>query len=286
MNEYRQSVTKEVIGFSGASGFSGTHSVLDWQTLKQGALGGRDTSLAYTELEEKQAPIPKVTWRDDTHIYIEPVGNRCYDTRVFASDDGFGAEEKAKEEEEVEEGKNEAVEVEHGVEEFMLKEEGLAEAKKEELSAAETSSGDVEILDEIESPVATKGKRGRPRSETRPAKKPFDKKKYTPEELKLPSKDWKAYIVLDDSAKRSESMVYMSPEGIPCYSIEMMYALEGIRKERIHVEKNASVLMRNIRALQLYPLFKSLRPDSMGYDVLLLQRIGRARQKKFTQDVL
>lgn len=282
MSRYGQFLTREVVGYSGARGFSGTHSVLDWETLRRGALGGRDDSLAYKELEERQDSVAQATGQDDVLIYIEPEGSRCYDTRVFASDDG--AEEKKSEEENHRAKKEEEKRSEDKV--IMMKEEFPAESKKEEISVAETSRGNVEILEEIMSvsresptPVEAKKKRGRPRSTLAPLTKQTEKKRYTPDELKLPSEDWKAYIVLHDPAQ-GKSMVYTSPEGIPCYSVEMMYALEGIRNGKIDVEKNLNVLLRNTRALQLYPLFKSLRPDTMGNDALLLQRIGHARKKK------
>ena len=289
MSGTRVSVTHEVIGYSDATGFSGTHSVLDWESLRRGALGGQNDVAAYMDLE-KRTVTPSMREQGKGCIYVEPLGNRCFDTRVFASDelDGFVGKQEAevveiKDEEEDVVVIKDTLGVQSGEETPMVVKTSsdnnttnkVVSVKSETLEAAVSEEKSVDRKSPSE--VVMKKKRGRPRSLLG-----SDGRKFTAEELKLPSEDWKAYIVLNDSGKEGrESMVYYSPEGIPCYSVEMMTSVEKVRQQKVDVDTYVSGLMRNVRALQLNPLFKCLVPESMGMDTLILQRIGNARQTRF-----
>lgn len=280
-------MTHEVIGYSDATGFSGTHSVLDWESLRRGALGGQDDVPAYMDLEERTESATQMREQGKGYIYVEPLGSRCFDTRVFASDevDGFVGKQEA----EVVEGKDEVEDVVVIKDTLGVKSEETpvvvktpsdtkVSVKSETLEAAVSEEKSVDR----KSPGEVKKKRGRPRSLLGPRGKQGDGRKYTAEELKLPSEDWKAYIVLNDSGMEGrESMVYYSPEGIPCYSVEMMDSLEKVRQRKVDVDSYVNGLMRNVRALQVDPLFTRVGPESMGMDTLLLQRIGHARQTVF-----
>ena len=292
MSGTRVSVTHQVIGYSDATGFSGTHSVLDWESLRRGALGGEDDVAAYMDLE-KRTVTRSMREQGTGCIYVEPLGNRCFDTRVFASDelDGFVGKQEGevveiKDEEEDVVVIKDTLGVQSGEETPVVVKTSrdttttannkvVVSVKSETLEAAVSEEKSVDRKSPSE--VGMKKKRGRPRSLLGP-----DGRKYTAEELKLPSEDWKAYIVLNDSGKEGrESMVYYSPEGLPCYSVEMMNSVEKVRQQKVDVDTYMSGLMRNVRALQLNPLFKHLVPESMGMDTLMLQRIGHARQTRF-----
>lgn len=282
MNGRRLSVTQEVIGYSDITGFSGTHSVLDWATLRQGALGGEDDVAAYRELETMtESMMTHGATHGDTRkmTYIEPLGNRCYDTRVFATDDfaaGSLREEKGDEGDSKAEGMKEDVKEESYTPDepsagMVVKvEEDHKAVEKHVPTHPQKSDGELGVSQK------TGGKRGRPRSTGVQG----EKRKYTADELNLPSQDWKAYFLLDGSAHGNETLVYHSPEGIPCYSVEMMAELDGMRSKKIHVDKCINGLMRDVRVLQIYPIFTGIQQDSMGRDMLLLYRISKARKKQ------
>ena len=71
------------------------------------------------------------------------------------------------------------------------------------------------------------------------SKKISEKRKFSFNELELPSADWKAYVITKDNGE--EELVYRSSEGIPCYSLDMVPQVEKWRLDK------GKISWRNIR---------------------------------------
>lgn len=293
---HRRSLTQEVIGHSDVTGFSGTHSVLDWESLRRGALGAEEDLAAYRDLasgQVRQAPVKEM--ERNKFIYIEPLGNRCYDTRVFSSDDLDGLEEDQEAPVKHEVGDDDKKDQDiiavddRQIDEKTVDTDQLRSESKREKNAARKDMKPGDNHHDAEESLGTdadgkkaqgtKRKRIKSTIHSEDKKQHAEKRKYTTEELHLPSSQWKAYYVLDDSHEGKESMVYHSPEGIPCYSVEMMNAVERLRNKKINVEKSMRGLLRDVKTLRAHPLFTGVRPKNMGRDSLLLHRIGKVRKK-------
>ncbi|WPT18246.1 hypothetical protein PSENEW3_00006247 [Picochlorum sp. SENEW3] len=103
-----------------------------------------------------------------------------------------------------------------------------------------------------------------------------NKKKFTHDELQLPSPEWKAYIV--SMGKKEKNMVYHSPEGIICHSLEMVKGVESKRLESLKLKGALHGLMRSVGKLKRDPsAMDSLDAKHLSRDAVLLYRIWRAR---------
>ena len=103
-----------------------------------------------------------------------------------------------------------------------------------------------------------------------------NKKKFTHDELHLPSPEWKAYIV--SMGKKEKNMVYHSPEGIICHSLEMVKGVESRRLESLKLKGALHGLMRSVGKLKRDPnAMDSLDVKHLSRDSVLLYRIWRAR---------
>ncbi len=115
---------------------------------------------------------------------------------------------------------------------------------------------------------------GRPGTST--LKLPTNKKKFTHDELQLPSPDWKAYIV--SRGKKDKNMVYHSPEGIICHSLEMVKGVESRRSKTLKFKGALHGLMRSVDTLKKNPnAMDGLDVTHVSRDAVVLYRIWRAQ---------
>ena len=105
------------------------------------------------------------------------------------------------------------------------------------------------------------------------SKKISDKKKFSFNELDLPSAEWKAYVITKDNGE--EEMVYRSSEGIPCYSIDMVPQVEKWRLDKGRISwKNIRKAVSWIRSIAVTT--KTSMPSEnkdAALDAVVLHRI-------------
>ena len=270
------------------AGYSGTQDVLTYDEILNGALGNGESELFALYSDSMLRSAVSNDRLERSLMKIEPAP-RCYDTRVFTTD-GDGAEE----EDERDEGLPAQEEAPAAVPVTLAKDEEKISDIKECVTKIEDDSGDEKATshkpkeEEVtvgkkrkgRSPEPVEEKQTSARSKTHSASKTASRKKFTPEELKLPSSNWKAYRILLDGSE--EKMVYQSPEGIACYSVEMMKSVHQITSKPFrNFEGVMKRVAKHVKRVALNPnLAKELDDRSLAEDAVALYRIRYALMKK------
>ena len=269
------------------TGYSGTQDVLTYDDILNGALGSGESELFALHGDRMQRSAIPHDRIERSLMKIEPAP-RCYDTRVFTTDGDDGEEEDEMEIVRVQDEAPAAVPVV-----FAKEEEKITDDIKEDVLKLDEGSGDEKPTshrsqeEEVavgkkrkgRSPEPMEEKQSLERSKTPFASKSSSKKKFTLEELQLPSSKWKAYRILLDG--NEERMVYQSPEGIACYSAEMMKSLHQITSKPFrNFEGVMKRVARHVKRVALDSnLAKELDDRNLAEDAVALYRIRYALMK-------
>jgi hypothetical protein len=269
------------------AGYSGTQDVLTYDDILDGALGSGESELFALHGDRMQRSAIPHDRIERSLMKLEPAP-RCYDTRVFMTD-GDGAEEE--DEMDIVRVQDEAPAAVPVI--SAKEEEKISDDIKEDVLKLDERSGDEKPTshksqeEEVavgkkrkgRSPEPVEEKQTSARSKATFASKSNSKKKFTLEEL--PSSKWKAYRILLDG--NEERMVYQSPEGIACYSAEMMKSVhQNTSKPFRNFEGVMKRVARHVKRVALDSnLAKELDDKHLAEDAVVLYRIRYARMKNF-----